>query len=268
MDLELQGTGVLVTGGTRGIGREIALAFASEGANVAVCGRTPDHVAAACAEIEARGAKACGICLDLAGPGAPAEAVAQAAGGLGRLDTLVNNASPDVLTRDVADPILERLMGKTMVAIRTSEAAVPLMVQGGGGSIVMIGGTSVRQPFSGREMGTRQSTTASGVSNAAVGNYAKHLATEVMSQGIRVNLVLPHFTKTGRYGSRLDYAAQQEGLSPEEAEAFLASWVPAGRLPEPSDIAPMVLFFASPRASMITGQAVAVDGGAVKTVVY
>lgn len=244
------------------------MAFAAEGANVAVCGRTKDDVVAACADIEATGTKACGICADLAAPGAAASAVQRATSELGRLDTVVNNASPDVLTKDVADPILERLMGKTMVAVRTTEAALPLMIQAGAGSIVMIGGTSVRQPFSGREMGTRQSTTASGVSNAAVANYAKHLAAEVMSQGIRVNVVMPHFTRTARYGSRLQHAADTEGLSLADAEAFLVSHVPAGRLPEPSDIAPVVLFLASPRASMITGQAVAVDGGAVRTVVY
>ena len=83
-----------------------------------------------------------------------------------------------------------------------------------------------------------------------------------------MNVVHPPFTKTDRYPARLQARAEQLGVSLEEAEADFASSFPIGRIVEPSDIAPMVLFLASPGASAVTGQAIAVDGGSTQSVTY
>ena len=99
-------------------------------------------------------------------------------------------------------------------------------------------------------------------------NFVKHFSQNVAPENITVNVVHPPFTKTDRYPARLKARAEQLGGSLEEAEASFVAMFPIGRIVVPDDIAPMVLFLASPHASAITGEAISIDGGSINGVYY
>src|SRR6266850_682547 len=131
----------------RGLGREFAVAFADEGARVAICARDPAKLEETAAAARARGVECLALQADLLDPAACQRVVDETAARFGRLDVLVNNASSSVdatpKSIDVATDgqIMARINGKTLVAIRCSRAALPHMRKGGGGRIVCIGGT-------------------------------------------------------------------------------------------------------------------------------
>ena len=259
----LRGKGVLVTGGSRGIGRAIALAFAAEGASVAICGRDREQLARTEPEIGALGVRSLAIAADLFQADDCRRVVDETAEAFGRFDVLVNNASTNVggsLESASDEQLLERVMGKTLASMRTSRAALPHFRRVGGGRIICIGGTSVRMPG--------RTSLPSGLGNSSVVNFAKHLSQEVSREGILVNVVHPPFTKTDRYPDRLAARARERGISLEEAEASFAREFAINRVVEPVDIAPMVVFLASPHAAAITGQSIAVDGGHCPGVYY
>ena len=263
IELELKNKSVLVTGGNRGIGLAIALAFAEEGANVAICGRDQDALAASKAKIEALGVKAESIAADLFTADGCAKAIDDTVAAFGGLDVLISNASTNIggtLETLSDEQALERVMGKTLAAMRLSRASLPHLRKAGGGRIICIGGTAARTPA--------KTSLPSGLGNAALVNFVKHFSNDVGPERITVNVVHPPFTKTDRYPARLQARAEQLGVSLEEAEASFAADFPIGRIVEPADIAPMVLFLASPGAAAVTGQAIAVDGGSTQSVVY
>lgn len=263
MDLMLRGKAVLVTGGSRGIGRAIALAFAAEGASVAICARDQGRLEGALADLRALGGPSLALRADLFEAADCRRAVEETATAFGRLDILVSSASTNVSGTVLTagdEQLMERVMGKTLASIRLSRAAVPHLRRAGGGRVICIGGTSSRVPAG--------ATLPSGLGNSALCNFVRHLSDEVARDGITVNVVHPYFTKTDRYPERVAARSRQRGISPAEAEASFAAEFPIGRVVEPSDIAPLVLFLASPHASAITGQAIAVDGGAVRWVAY
>lgn len=263
MDLGLTGKSVLVTGGNRGIGLAIALAFAEEGANVAICGRDKEALARAEAEIESRGVKARAVAADLFTAEGCEQAVAASVEAFGGLDVLVNNASTNIggrLETLTDDQVMERIIGKTLASMRCCRAALPHLRRSENGRIVCIGGTSARAPG--------KTSLPSGLGNSSLANFVKHFSNDVGPDGITVNVVHPPFTKTDRYPDRLAARARERGLSLEEAEASFNAEFPIGRVVEPRDITPMVLFLASRQAAAITGQSIAVDGGTTPYVVY
>ncbi len=272
MDLGLKDAAVLVTGGSRGIGHAIAMGFAAEGAHVAICARDPARLEQAVAEIRATGAPCIGIRADLFHADDCRDAVEQTVAAFGRLDVLVNNASTNVdrtpaSLEDATDAqVMERFMGKTMAAIRCSRAALAHLRAAGGGRIVCIGGTSARAVS--RHRAGAGSGLPQGIGNAALANFAKHLAEEVAHQGIVVNVVHPSLTRTDRHIDRMARRARDGGITIEQAEAEVAATVPIRRVVDPADIVPIVLLLSSPLASAITGQALAVDGGALLGVEY
>ena len=263
MDLQLKNKSVVVTGGNRGIGRGIALAFAGEGANVAIVGRDAKALAAVKEEIEAKGVKARAISADLFTADGCSRAVNETAEAFGCLDVLVNNASTSVsgrLETLTDEQLMERLTGKTLAYMRCCRAALPWLRKAGGGRIVCIGGGAARR--------AEKTSLPSGLGNSALTNFVKHFSNDVAAENITVNVVHPPFTKTDRYPARLAARAKERGLSLEDAEKSFVANFPIGRLVVPADIAPMVLFLASPHAAAITGQAIAVDGGSTPGVFY
>jgi 3-oxoacyl-[acyl-carrier protein] reductase len=109
----------------------------------------------------------------------------------------------------------------------------------------------------------------SGLSNSALANFAKQISADVASDGVTVNMVHPSATMTERTrANRIPARARDRGISLEEAEASFAADYPIGRMVVPDDIAPLVIFLASTQAGALTGQAIAVDGGATPSVVY
>jgi len=267
MDLGLKDKAVLVTGGNRGIGLAIALAFAEEGAHVAICGRDRTALDNACAAIIHKGAaygtRSTSIAADLFTAEGCIQAVAETVEAFGGLDVLVNNASTSVSgTLETAsdEALMERVMGKTLASMRCARAALPSLRASGCGRIICIGGTSARTPDT--------NSLPSGLSNASLVNFAKHFSFHAAPHGITVNVVHPSFTKTERQAARLAARAGDTGASLEAAEKSMAAEVPIGRVIEPGDIAPLVLFLASPQAAAITGQSIAVDGGSTPGVVY
>ncbi|MCB1739805.1 MAG: SDR family oxidoreductase, partial [Gammaproteobacteria bacterium] len=190
-------------------------------------------------------------------------AVNAAASALGHLDVLVNNASTNIggqLETLSDDQLMERVVGKTLASMRCARAALPYLRKSACGRIVCIGGTSARTPG--------KTSLPSGLGNSALVNFVKHFSNDVAAEGITVNVVHPPFTKTDRYPDRVAARARERNISHAEAEASFAAEFPIGRVVEPRDIAPMVVFLASAQASAITGQVIAVDGGMTPYVAY
>jgi len=155
---------------------------------------------------------------------------------------------------------MERLTGKTLAYMRCCRAALPHLRKSGRGRVICIGGTA------GRQAGATALPSALG--NSSITAFVKQFSLTVAAQGITANTVHPPFTKTDRYPKRLAARAKELGVSEEKAEASFIKQFPIGRLVEPKDIAPIVLFLASPHASAITGQSIAVDGGSIPGIYY
>ncbi|MDA0662816.1 MAG: SDR family oxidoreductase [Proteobacteria bacterium] len=263
MDLQLKGKSVVVTGGNRGIGRGIALAFAAEGANVSIVGRDTQALAKVKGEIEALGVKANTVAADLFTAEGCSRAVDESAAAFGGVDILVNNASTSVsgtLETLTDAQLMERLEGKTLAYMRCSRAVLTWLRKAGGGRVICIGGSAARA--------AGKVSLPSGLGNSSITAFVKHFSNDVAPENITVNVVHPPFTKTDRYPGRLEARAKQLGVSLAEAEATFVADFPIGRIVEPSDIAPMILFLASPQASAVTGQAIGVDGGSVPGIYY
>ena len=244
MSGEFAGKRVIVAGGSRGIGRSIALGFAAAGAAVSICARTQGPLIATREEIEAMGATAHGASVDLADADAVGRYVPEAAAALGGLDVLVNNASGFGQTDD-EEGWEASLAVDVMAVVRGSRAAAPLL--GPGSSIVNISSISALRASA--------RSAPYGAAKAAVMHYTASQAKMLGRRGIRVNCVAPGSVEFpgGTWERR-------RAEDPALYNSTLAQ-IPFGRLGRPEEIASVVLFLASPAASWITGQSIAVDGG-------
>jgi 3-oxoacyl-[acyl-carrier protein] reductase len=267
VDLLLRDKVALVTGGGRGIGREIALQLAREGVHVAVCGRSKEPLEATVAEIEGLGVRGAFMVVDLINPSDCIRAVEETVTSLGGLDILVNNASTNVIGAHPTDlehldddQLLERVMIKGVGAVRCTRAALPYLRRSGQGRVICLGGVNSRIAAAG--------ALAIGLGNAFVAYFAKSAGLEFASDGITVNVISPSGTRGERHSARMKTMADELGTTEAEAEAIWAKKVPIGRVVDQADVAVVAVFLASPLAGAITGQNIAVDGGMTPAVVY
>jgi 3-oxoacyl-[acyl-carrier protein] reductase len=251
MDLELAGKRALVSGGSRGIGRSIALALAAEGCRVAVVARGQEGLDTVAPELAtAGGGPHATIAADVTTPDGAARAVDQAAAALGGLDIVVANAGKSGVRhcRDMDDADFAFSLDMNLwSAMRVSQRAVPLLRAAGGGVIVMI--SSVW----GREAG---GAPAYNVAKAGVISLAKAMARDYAADGIRVNSVAP--------GSILFPGGgweRRQRQDPAGIADFVARELPFGRFGTPEEVADVVAFVCSPRARWVSGACIAVDGG-------
>ena len=244
----LDGKVALVTGGSRGIGRAIALRLGQEGADVAVCARNVEAAGEVASEIEGLGRKCLVRACDVADAEQAGALIASTIDELGQLDILVNNAGvtrDNLLMRMKEEDWDEVLAINLKGAFNCARAAVRPMLKARGGRIVNI--TSVV----GLQGNAGQANYAA--SKAGLIGLTKSLARELASRGITANAVAPGLVpETGMTGE-LAAEVQQQMLSA----------VPLGRAGTPEDVAHAVAFLASEQAAYITGQVLAVDGGMV-----
>src|SRR4051812_31109172 len=258
MDLGIEGRTSVVTGASRGIGLATAKALSAEGARVLLVARSEESLAEA---VEAVGGDAAGMPIDVTDPGAADSIVEECTRRFGGVDVLVNNAgtsrgrSLEELTDDEWD---EQWALHVMASMRLMRAAIPGMVERGWGRIVNVGSSSGKRPS--------LSNPAYSVSKAAQLALSRVFADTYGAKGVLVNAVAPGPVETPLWmakGGLADQAAERGGVSREEALEAARGKIPIGRFGTEEEIAWVIAFLCSERASDVLGATWSVDGGAV-----
>jgi NAD(P)-dependent dehydrogenase (short-subunit alcohol dehydrogenase family) len=248
MDLGLQDRICVVTGSTAGIGLDVARLLQAEGARVTTTGRRDDgigdlHVAA-----------------DLAKPGEPERVIAAAIERFGRVDCLVNNVGFAEIRRfdELTEADWEQSWQiNVMSAVRATQSVLPGMLERGAGAIVNVASTSAKRPSAGMPDYS--------VTKAAMLSLSRLVADLYAKDGVRCNAVTPGPTATGAWLGEGGLADQQGDR--EEVLAKVGAGRPLGRLAQPDEIANVILFLCSDRASYVTGAAWSADGGTVPIII-
>ena len=259
MELGLEGRAAIVTGASRGIGREIALGLAAEGARVLLCARDRAPLDAVAAEI---GESAAVLPVDVTDPAAAAAIVSSCQDAFGRVDVLVNNAGsalPKPLAELTAADWQEGLELNFLSAARLAVAAGPVMAAAGWGRMVHVASISGREPD--------PHFAPYSAAKAALMNLSTSLSQAFGAQGVLSSCVVPGITLTELVAENASLAAERAGLTAEEVTARMLARhrVPVGRFGDPAEVAAAVVFLCSERASWISGATVEVDGGTLRS---
>jgi len=249
----------LVTGGGRGIGRAIALAFAREGAHVAVTARTGAELDVVAAEIRALGRKALAVSCDVGERAQIDDAVRRVAEGLGPVEILVNNAGIAVSAKllDTDDALWERHLRVNLTgAFLMTRAVLPGMLAARWGRVVNIASIAGRQGY--------PYVAAYTASKHGLLGLTRALAQEVVTTGVTVNAICPGYVATDLTWASARKIQERTGRTYDEAVRSLAAYSPQKRLIEPEEVAAVAVLLASDEARGVTAQAWNVDGGAVQ----
>ena len=262
MDLGIAGRVAIITGGSKGIGAATARILSAEGVSIVLGARSPEPLEALVAEIEASGGAAAGVVVDVLDRGSAATLHRAALDRFGGVDIVVNNAggggSP--LARFDEDEWLEVYAKNVTSAVRLVTECLPTMKAQGWGRIVNVASTSARHcdprfgPY--------------GAAKAALLHVSRNLALAHSADGILTNCVLPGLTRTDGVLGRYDDAAAASGRSADDIERRMLERQPIamGRAGEPDEVASMIAFLCSERASWTSGSLVSVDGATLTDV--
>ncbi len=262
MDLELKDKVAVVGGASKGLGRACAEVLAQEGMKLALCSRSRPDLDKTAQEIrDATGTETLVFAGDLDRHETIRELIAATLDRFGRLDILVNNSGGPPLARAhnaTEEQWATAVQRSLLFFARMSREAVPHLKRQGGGRIINILASTVYQPI--------PNLALSGATRMGVVAFAKSLADEVGRDGILVNNVCPGSILTDRMLSNVTARAKELGISVDEALAQRAAETAVGRIGDPRELASLVAFLASGKASYITGTTILVDGGLVRSV--
>lgn len=250
MSLDLTGKVALVTGGSRGLGKTIAMAIAGEGANVVICGRRQENLDQAVAALRQKGTEGLAFRANVGSADEVAGLFQSIEDRFGKLDILVNNVGMNILTPSVAmadEALWDKIIATNLKGtFLTSRGAVPLMRKSGRGKIINISSIAARKAAMG--MGIYC------VAKAGVEMLTRVLAVELAQDRINVNAVAPCVVRT---------QFSQPFWSNDALLGQITATIPMGRIAEPDDIIGTILFLASDLSDFVTGEVIAVDGGSM-----
>jgi NAD(P)-dependent dehydrogenase (short-subunit alcohol dehydrogenase family) len=256
MDLGLRDKVVIVTGGSAGIGRATALAFAGEGGKVVVVGRNVEALRQTVNDVEAVGSEGLAVVADLSQLDDVKRVVTESIGRFGRIDVLFNNAGSAM-----GGPFLEipdeqwlaAMQLKFFGYVRLAREVTPYLIEAGNGRIINVIGGAGKEPTTGFLTGAS--------TNAAIRNFNKGLALSLKPHNILVNAISPGVTRTQRAVRLLEQQAKMRGLSVEQIEKEQSANFVGGHITEPEEIAAVALFLASKQVMTLTGAEIDVNGG-------
>lgn len=262
MDLGLRGKVAMVAAASQGLGKAVALGFAREGANLAICSRNETALEAVAKAAREYGVDALAVPADVTRAEDIAHFVERTVSHFGGVDILVTNAGgpPAGTFQDFPDdaPWQAAFELTLMSVVRLIRGVLPSMRARGGGAIIVMTSSSIKVPI--------PNLILSNVFRAGVAALAKTLAEELAPYNIRVNNVLPGRIATERLLYLDQVNAERAGVSVEEIRQRTIAQIPLGRYGDPEEFANAVVFLASERASYITGTSLQVDGGYIKCI--
>lgn len=261
MDMGLTGKHALVLASSRGLGFAIARALALNGADVFICGRDPERLERALAELRAlNGGQVAGAVCDLDGPERADELVAEARRILGQIDILLLNSGgpPMGSALEIDEESWRRHFASMVLApLRVARLLVPAMTERGWGRVIAITSSGVPQPI--------PDMALSNTLRAALTNWLKTLANEVGSAGVTVNTLIPGRIATDRVAELEAAAAQRDGTTPEAVHRDAIAAVPLAREGTVEEFAAAALFLAGQSGGYTTGSAIRIDGGLIRS---
>jgi 3-oxoacyl-[acyl-carrier protein] reductase len=262
VDLGLRDKVAFVAGGSKGLGKAVAIELSKEGARVAVCARERPELPAAVEEIRSiTGGEVIGIAADLSISDQAKNFIRKGLEHFGTVDVLVNNAGgpPDRKFLDIGEDLWNFAFRLNLLsAITMIREAVPIMIEKRWGRIINLASIAVKQPIEGLIL--------SNTIRIGIVGLAKTLSNELASYNITVNNICPAYTMTERVRKLSAEIAGKKGVSSTEIIRGWESQIPMGRLGRPEEIGALAAFLASERAGFITGDSIQIDGGWYKGV--